>query len=393
MAMPMTKVKTGCEVLLEQRGDLLRGRRIGLITNPTGVLSDLSSLVDALYHHPGAALVALFGPEHGIRAGVQDGLEVGSAVDGETGLPIHSLYDHKNLGPSPEMLAGIDLLIFDIQDVGVRFYTYPSTLSYVMEAAARQGIPVLVLDRPNPINGVTVEGNILDPAYSSFVGRYPVAVRHGLTLGELGLFIKKEFGINCDLTVIKMEGWRRELWYDQTGLPWVIPSPNLPTLDTATVYAGTCLVEGVNVSEGRGTARPFEFLGAPWIEGPQLARALNALDLPGVRFRPADFSPTYSKYEGEWCSGVQVHIMDRDLFAPWETGLHIIVTLRELYPEQLDWQKHNWDGELPAFDVLAGQGSVRADIMNGRSVADMMAGFRPALEEFKARRKQYLLYE
>ena len=378
----------GINVLLKQPRRL-RGRKIGLVTNPTGVTRDLHPTADALASLPDVTLRALFGPEHGIRGETQAGLAVAPGVDEATGLPVHSLYG-ANKKPSAEALGDIDLLIYDIQDVGCRYYPY--TLSYVMEAAAERGIEVMVLDRPNPINGLTLEGPILDPAFASFVGRYPIPVRHGLTVGEFAQFINAEFGIGCRLSVAPMRGWRRDMWFDQTGLPWVGPSPNIPTLDSATVYPGMCLFEGTNASEGRGTTHPFEFVGAPWANGHELAAELNARELPGARFRPITFEPAFSKHAGQQCQGVQVHVTNRDLFRPIETGLHIVSAFLKLYPRDFVFLASSWEGTPPHFDLLVGSADVREALLAGLPIDDMVRSWQPALRAFRRRARRHLLY-
>jgi uncharacterized protein YbbC (DUF1343 family) len=385
------RVKTGIEVLAAERPELLRGRNIGLATNPTGVLPDLTSTIECLLTQPDSKVVALFGPEHGIRAGVQDGLAVASGLDPDTGLPVYSLYgpDKK---PGAGMLADVDLLIFDIQDVGCRFYTYLYTLSYLMEAAAEHSLPILVLDRPNPLAGQVIEGNLLDARFASFVGRYPLPIRYGLTVGELALLMNREFHLNADLTVVPMSGWQRDLWFDQTGLPWVMPSPNMPALDTAVVYPGMCLVEGTNLSEGRGTTKPFELVGAPWVNGSKLAAELNVLTLPGVRFRPADFCPTYSKFNGEWCSGVQVHVSNRALFRPVETGLHVLATIKRMYPTRFAWLPTSWEGKPPHFDLLMGTDLTRRRLDHGDAVADIVCEWDNQAASFAETSAAYRLY-
>jgi uncharacterized protein YbbC (DUF1343 family) len=386
------RVQTGIDVLLADRPDLLRHRRIGLATNPTGVTADLTSTVDALLAYPSVKLVALFGPEHGLRAGVQDGLAVASGIDRGSGLPVYSLYgDTKK--PAPEMMKGIDLLIFDMQDVGCRFYTYLYTMSYLMEAAAECGVAMLVLDRPNPLAGLALEGSLLDPRFSSFIGRYPIPVRYGLTVGELAQYLNSAFHINADLRVIRMQRWQRSMWFDETGLPWVPPSPNMPTLDTATVYPGMCLVEGTNLSEGRGSTKPFEMIGAPWIDGQALARALNALNLAGVRFRPADFVPTFSKFSGEWCAGIQVHVTDRLALRPVQTGLHVLATIKSMYPQHFSWLATSWEGEPPHFDLLMGGDLTRRRLDNGDSVDDIVCEWENQTLAFAETIAPYLLYK
>ncbi|HET7616713.1 MAG TPA: DUF1343 domain-containing protein, partial [Bacillales bacterium] len=296
------KFRLGIDVLLKDRMDLIKGKNVGLITNPTGVNHELTSDVDLLFHNSNVNLVALYGPEHGVRGGHQAGDYVPYYIDEETGLPVYSLYG-KTRKPTPDMLENVDVLLFDIQDVGTRYYTYIYTMAYAMQAAAENGIPFVVLDRPNPLGGTKVQGPVLDPDFSSFVGMYPIALRYGMTVGELAKYFNNEFNIGADLHVVKMQGWNRSMTYQDTSLQFVMPSPNMPTVKTALVYPGMALIEGTNVSEGRGTTRPFELTGAPWINAKDLTDALNAKHLPGVRFRAAHFTPTFSKYNGEMCNG------------------------------------------------------------------------------------------
>lgn len=374
----------GIHVLLHDRLDLIRGKRVGLITNPTGVNRELVSDVDLLAHAPGVHLVALFGPEHGIRGAEQAGANVGSYRDPVTGLPAYSLYG-KTRAPTPAMLKGVDVLVFDIQAVGTRYYTYLYTMADAMKAAARAHIPIIVLDRPDPIGGLAVEGPVLEPKYASFVGQYPIPLRYGMTIGELAEFFNHEFHIGADLTVVKMRGWRRSTYYDDTPLQFVMPSPNMPTETTALVYPGMGLVEGTNVSEGRGTTRPFELTGAPWIDADRLADALNDQHLPGVRFRPAHFTPTFSKYQGKLCNGVQVHVLDRATFNPVIVGLTVIATIHDLYPRQFEFLPQH-------FDQLVGNDWIRRDIESGVPVAKMRERWQPGLVKFMQAREKYLLY-
>ena len=380
-------VLPGIEVLLSGRLDLVRGRRVGLVTNPTGVDRELRSTVDLLHRHPEVELVALFGPEHGVRGDAQAGDAVATTRDAATGLPVYSLYgEHRE--PTPEMLRGIDVLLFDIQDAGARFYTYPYTLAKVMQAAARAGIPVVVLDRPNPVGGVEVEGPVLEPEYASFVGMYPIPVRHGMTIGELARLFNGAFGIGARLEVVPVRGWRRDMREPGHALPWVPPSPNMPTPDTALVYPGTALLEGTNVSEGRGTTRPFETVGAPYVDADALAARMNALGLPGVRFRPVWFMPTFSKHAGRRCGGVQLHVTDPAAFRPFRTGVALLATLRAMYPDDFAFL----DGDPPFFDRLAGNGWLREAILAGESPGAIEARWQAQLREFLALRERYLLY-
>ncbi|TAN06525.1 MAG: DUF1343 domain-containing protein [Rhodanobacteraceae bacterium] len=379
------RVEPGIEVLLHDRLDLIRGKHVGLITNPTGVDPDLTSDAVLLQHTPGVHLVALYGPEHGIEGAHQAGKQVaGGARDPETGLPVYSLYGaHRE--PTPAMLKGVDVLVYDIQPVGARFYTYLYTMADAMKAAARAHIPFIVLDRPNPIDAVTVQGPVLEPKYASFVGEYPIPLRYGMTVGELAELFNNQFGIHADLIVVKMRGYKRSMYYDDTGLPFVIPSPNMPTVHTALVYPGMGLVEGTNVSEGRGTTRPFQMIGAPWIDGVALARALNAAGLKGVRFRPAYFTPTFSKYQGQLCGGVEMYVFDRDTFNPVVDALTLVKTIHDRYPKQFKFDASD-------FDRLVGNGWVREDIEKGVSVAAMRKRWQKRLDVFKSERAKYLLY-
>ncbi|MGB8959510.1 MAG: DUF1343 domain-containing protein, partial [Candidatus Aminicenantales bacterium] len=382
----------------------------GLITNPTGTDASLRSTIDLFRSNPAIDLVALYGPEHGVRGNAQAGEYVPFYYDEEYKLPVFSLYgqsfkpepgmlknideymrsfDTRQAGKVPEagMVKGIDVLVFDIQDVGTRVYTYIATMANAMQAAAENGIDFIVLDRPAPINGTDMEGAILEyPELSSFIGLFPIPLRFGMTVGELArLFNDKFLARTAKLTVIPMEGWTRTMWFDGTGLPWVIPSPNMPTLDTATVYPGLVALEGTNMSEGRGTTRPFELFGAPWIDGNELAAKLSALALPGVRFREAWFMPSFSKFQGELCGGCQVHVTDRAAFRSVAAILHIITTVRGMYPDKFAFHAEY-------FDKVMGTASVRKALEAGTDVATILANIQPGLDAFAALRKAYLLY-
>ncbi len=377
------KFALGAEMLMKNEKKLLKGKRVGLITNPTGVDQNLNSVVDLLNNDPDIQLEALYGPEHGVRGDAQAGQYVDYYIDEVTGLPVYSLYG-KTRKPTPEMLENIDVLVFDIQDVGTRFYTYIYTMALAMEAAQEKGIPFIVLDRPNPLGGKKVEGPVLDPEFASFVGQYAIPLRHGMTVGELAKLFNKEFDIGANLTVVKMKGWKRNAYFDETGLQFVMPSPNMPTLETALAYPGAALIEGTNVSEGRGTTKPFELIGAPFISSPELVTRLNQLDLPGVTFRAASFTPTFSKHSGKLSHGVQIHITDRNKYEPVETGLHIVKTIKDLYPEQVQL--------TPFFDNLIGNGWIRPAIENGMTVEEMESRWKKDLREFEKVRKKYLMY-
>lgn len=377
------KFELGVDVLLNEDLDLIKGKNVGLITNPTGVDQHLNSIVDTLYKNKDVNLVALYGPEHGVRGGAQAGDDVDFYIDERTGLPVYSLYGDTRK-PTPEMLKGVDVLLFDIQDVGARYYTYIYTMAYAMEAAAENHIQFIVLDRPNPIGG-QVGGPVLDPDYSSFVGLYPIALSHGMTVGELAELFNKEFHIGADLKVVKMKGYKRAMYYDQTPLEWVLPSPNMPTLDTAIVYPGAALIEGTNVSEGRGTTKPFELIGAPFIDGTDLAEKLNDANLPGVRFRAAYFTPGFSKHSGKMCGGIQIHVQDREAYQPVKTGITIVKKIRDMYPDDFQFLDAN-------FDRLIGNSWVREDIEKGVSVDEIVDKWQKDLKDFKKIRRNYLLY-
>ncbi|ALX49669.1 exo-beta-N-acetylmuramidase NamZ domain-containing protein [Lentibacillus amyloliquefaciens] len=386
-----TDVKLGVDVLLEDKIDMLEGKNVGLITNPTGVDQELNSIVDTLHNHDDVNLVSLYGPEHGVRGSAQAGEYVEFYIDEKTGLPVYSLYGETRK-PTPEMLEDVDTLLFDIQDVGTRFYTYIYTMAYAMEAAAENDIEFVVLDRPNPLGGEKVEGPVLEPDYSSFVGMYPIPLRHGMTVGELAKLFNEEFDIGADLEVVEMEGWDRSMTYDETGLEFVMPSPNMPTLDTASVYPGAALIEGTNVSEGRGTTKPFELIGAPFINSTELAANLNEQSLNGVQFRAASFTPQFSKHSGELSHGVEIHVKDKEAYEPVETGVTIVKTIHDMYPEDFAFREENSEG-ISFFDNLIGNGWVRDKIENGDSVDDIVNTWQPELNEFKETREDYLLYE
>src|SRR5205085_4919570 len=314
-------VKIGLEVLLDSRLALLDGQRVGLIVHPASINSRFEHTADLFFDHPRIQLTALFGPQHGIRGETQDNMiEWQSFRDSRTGLPAYSLYGETRQ-PTAQMLGDVDVLVFDVQDVGTRVYTFIYTMALGMRAAREAGKRFVVLDRPNPINGLQIEGNLLEAPYASFVGMYPLPMRHGMTVGELALMFNQEFGVGCDLEVVKMEGWRRAMWFDETRRPWVLPSPNIPTPDTATVYPGMVMIEGTSVSEGRGTTRPFEIVGAPHVEPRRLVERLGEEGLPGCVFRPLHFEPTFHKFKGERCGGLQLHVTDRATFKPVLAGV------------------------------------------------------------------------
>src|SRR5919198_2703841 len=379
-------VRTGFEVLAADGYAALRGERVGLLSNPTGVTRDLRHEADVLHAASGVDLVAVFGPEHGFRGSAQAGGSEGSSQDPRTGLPVYDLF-----GANVDKIAGffaqagIDTVVFDIQDVGARFYTYIWTMYDAMRAAARTGRRFVVLDRPHPTGGTAAAGPVLHPEYASGVGKQPIAQQHGMTVGELARLFNAEFlpgevGAPADLTVIPMRGWRRGMPYERTGLPWVPPSPNMPTVDTAVVYPGLCLFEAVNLSEGRGTTRPFEIVGAPYADW-HWADALIALRLPGAGFREAYFAPTFSKWVNENCAGVQVFVTDRAAFDPIRTALAMIITARRLHPAGFAWR----DAAPPYWiDTLTGSDQVRRAIDAGQDADEVAAGWRAELTRFRA---------
>jgi uncharacterized protein YbbC (DUF1343 family) len=376
----------GVEVLLADSLHLVKGKRVGLITNNTGMDRSGKSTIDILHEQADVQLVALFGPEHGIRGEALAGETVDNSVDAKTGVPVYSLFG-STFEFRPEMLENVDILVYDIMDVSVRYYTYPSTMAYGIKAAAEKGIPFLVLDRPDPIRGDVVQGNVLDPAFSSFVGLYPVPMRHGLTMGELARLIAGEFVAGADVRVVPAEGWRRDMTFDQTGLPWVKPSPNLPTLEAALAYAGTCLFEGTPLSVGRGTEFAFEWVGAPWLDGVELSAALNAYAIPGVRFEPATFTPgpnADKKFEGVEVHGVRFVLEATDYDAP-RAGIAALV---EIYKRSKD----QWSWSAEHFDHLAGTDRIRLDVEAGKTMQEITAGWDQAIAEFGQKRAPYLIY-
>ncbi len=314
----------------EAWGPLLADRRVGLVTNPSGVDRELRLTSDILFE--AGCLACMFSPEHGVRGDRQAGEHIDTYTDQLTGLPVHSLYGHSN-HIDPDVLRDLDAVAFDVQDVGARFYTYIYTLSRVMEDCAAAGKQVIVLDRLNPLGGMAPQGTILEPAFASGVGRYPIATRFNMTVGEYARYINQTQHINCPLTVVPIEGWTRDCLFCDTDLPWVAPSPNLPTVDAAFCYIGTCIFEGTNLSEGRGTTHPFEAIGAPWLNADEVAAYMRALDLPGVKFRPCHFTPTFSKHRETLCHGVRLHITDHVAFRPFEVGLYLLTHIRESYPD------------------------------------------------------------
>ncbi len=390
-------MRTGLERLLDDPRSLLGAASVGLVANPTAVDSRLRHAVDLLHAHPDIRLERLFGPEHGIRGAAQDMVGVGEGRDAVTGLIECSLYGEtfESLSPRDEQLAGLDALIFDIQDVGARYYTYAATMALCMRVAARTGTRVIVLDRPNPIGGVRVEGGGLEAGLENFCALYPIPQRHAMTVGELALLYRDSFGIDCDLEVIACEGWRRETYFEDTGLPWVMPSPNMPTVDTAVVYPGMCLIEGTNLSEGRGTTRPFELVGAPFIDARALCAELEACELPGLELRPCTIEPMFHKHAREQCGAVQLHVTDRAVFDSYRTGLALLVAVRGLWPEQFAWRTEAYEfrDDVPAIDLLTGKAAVREAIDAGEGLDAVAAVAAGGTEVYDAGREAALLYE
>jgi uncharacterized protein YbbC (DUF1343 family) len=388
------RVESGLEVLLDRHLPWLRGRRLGLLAHQASVTRDLAHAAQLLRDLRGVRLARLFAPEHGLWGAAQDHAPVASTRDQVTGLEVWSLYGERR-APTPETLAGLDALVVDLQDIGARYYTFVWTLALAMRECARAGVRVIVLDRPNPLGGDRVEGNVPDPAFASFVGLYPLPARHGFTIGELARRFVLEEGIRCDLTVARMRGWRRAMLWEDTGLPWVPPSPNMPTPDTARVYPGGCLIEGTNLSEGRGTTRPFEWIGAPYLDGHRYAAALDAMSLPGVRFRPARFIPTFHKWAGEVCGGVQIHVTDRRRFRPFRTGIAAIAVARRLAPAEFRWKEPPYEFEhkrLP-IDILFGTDRIRTQIEGGTDLPVIEATWRTALPLYTRRRRAFMIYD
>ena len=387
-------MRSGLDVLATRLPRLLAGQRVGLLSHPASVTRDLTHATAVFQRLPRVRLAALFAPEHGLTGAAQDHAHIGAERDRATGLPVWSLYG-KRLSPEPRSLRGLDALVVDLQDVGSRYYTFAWTLTLAMQVAAKIHLPVVVLDRPNPLGGERLEGNWSDPRFASFVGLFPLPIRHGLTIGEHAAYMNETHGFGCDLTVIPMEGWRRPMRWADTGLPWVAPSPNMPTTDTALVYPGGCLLEGTNLSEGRGTTRPFELVGAPYLDGDRLAAALGRQGLPGVRFRPVAFEPSFHKWQGRRCGGVQVHVTDAERFRPFATYVALIAEARRQGGARFRWKRPPYEFQwrrLP-FDLIAGGDRLRRDIERGVSLARMEAAWRPALTRFAAARRRFLLYE
>ena len=385
-------VRSGLDHLLA-RTSLVRGLRLGLIANPTAVTAGLVHAAAALHRARGVKLTALFGPEHGVWADAQDLVEVEDTRDPVTGRPVFSLYGRTRV-PTPAMMSGVDALVLDVQDVGARYYTFVSTMLHALEACAAHGKVLIVLDRPNPLGGDALDGNMPEPEYLSFVGLHPILARHGMTVGELALMFRAERNLDVELRVVRMRGWTRSMFFEDTGLPWIVPSPNMPTVDTAFVYPGACLVEGTNLSEGRGTTRPFELVGAPWLDPWALARDLTRERVPGVLFRPVFFTPTFHKHAGRPCGGVQVHVTDRDRFPAFLCYLLLVHHARRQAPAKFAWRDPPYEYEYVKrpIDILCGTPDVRRAIDAGLSPRRLADRWRREQQAFRRRRAPYLLY-
>jgi len=386
------RVVPGSERLFES--GRLAGRRVGIVCNPASIDGEFRHVADRLASDARVRLAAIFGPQHGFSSDVQENMiETGHGRDEIRRVPVYSLYSETR-EPTAEMLRDLDLLVIDLQDVGTRIYTYIYTMANCLRAARRHGVKVIVCDRPNPIGGVAVEGPMLEPGFESFVGLYPIPMRHGMTIGEVARLFNEHFDIGADLEVMTMEGWNRGMYADRTGLPWVLPSPNIPTIDSAVVYPGTVLFEGTNVSEGRGTTRPFELVGAPWVVAEPFADAMNRLGLPGVRFRPALFEPTFHKHAKTGCGGCQIHVLDRETFRAVETGVALLGAFRAADTNRFQWRDPPYEYEhkkLP-IDILAGSSELKEQIVAGTPARDVARSWEKGVAEFDKIRRRFLLY-
>ena len=393
----MKRVVLGLEKLLANPSEYLCGNTVGLVVNQTSLTCDGQFSIGQFHSNKSFKLKALLAPEHGIYGVEQDMALVADETDPLSGLSVQSLYgtDASSLAPSPTLLNGIDNLVFDIQDIGSRYYTFIYTLANCMKTCAISNTRMIVCDRPNPINGVAVEGNLVKKKFQSFVGQYPIPNRHGMTVGELAVLFNEYFGIKCDLKVIPMEGWERSMWYDQTGLPWVSPSPNMPTLSTATVYPGMCLIEGTLLSEGRGTTLPFEQVGAPYINAETLAKTLNKENLPGLFFRPQYFKPQFQKWSGTVCGGVQIHVTERNKIKPLATSITVLFSIKKLYPDDFSWRTEAYEfvNDRLAIDLLYGNQTLREAIETDTlSINNLKSAWEEDIKIFSPQREACLIY-
>ena len=393
----MKRVTLGLEKLLANPNEYLCGNTLGLVVNQTSLTSDGQFSIGQFHNNKSFKLKTILAPEHGVYGVDQDMALVADEIEPLSGLLVRSLYgtNTSSLTPSSSLLDGIDNLVFDIQDVGSRYYTFMYTLANCMKTCAQSNTRMIVCDRPNPINGLSVEGNLVEKEFHSFVGQYPIPNRHGMTVGELARLFNEHFGIKCDLKVIPMEGWERSMWYDQTGLPWVSPSPNMPTLSTATVYPGMCLIEGTLLSEGRGTTLPFEQVGAPYINAEVFAKTLNKENLPGIFFRPQYFKPQFQKWRGEVCGGVQLHIIERNKIKPLATSISMLFLIKKLYPNDFSWRTEPYEfvNDRLAIDLLYGNSTLREAIEAGNlSIKKLESGWEEDIKVFSSQREECLIY-
>lgn len=373
----------------------LKGRRVGIVSNPASVDHEFIHIVDRLMAMRGVTVTAIFGPQHGFRSDVQDNMiETPHTSDAVRRVPVYSLYSDTR-EPTRDMLADVDVLVIDLQDIGARIYTYIYTMANCLRACARHGVEVIVCDRPNPIGGTAIEGPMLEPGYESFVGQFPIPMRHGMTIGELARLFNDHFGLGAAVDVMRMSGWSRAQYADEAQAPWVMPSPNMPTLDTAIVYPGTVLFEGTMASEGRGTTRPFELIGAPWVQAERLSASLNARQLPGVHFRPAVFEPTFQKHARVTCGGCQMHVTDRQRFQPVLTGVALIEAVRGEDPAAFAWRlpPYEYEHDKWPIDILAGSPALREAIDSGATARDIAADWPGAMRDFLDVRERVLLYD
>lgn len=385
----------GVERLLNDKIDIIRGQRVGLVCNQASVMPEtLAHAADVFFEKDEFRLTTLFGPQHGIRGDVQDNMiETEHSVDPRTGLPVYSLYSETR-EPTEEMVKEIDTFVIDLQDVGCRIYTFVYTMANCMRAAKHFGKKVVVCDRPNPINGNAIEGNITEHEFKSFVGQFELPTRHGMTIGELARMFNEHFGIACDLEIVEMQNWTREMWGDETGLPWILPSPNIPTVDTCVVFPATVHIEGTELSEGRGTTKPFELNGAPFIDPYDWVEALDAYKFEGVRFRHVFFRPTFQKCAGQTCGGVQIHVTDREAFAPVIVGIAMIKTVYDLYPDKFEWKRDPYEYvfDQNPFDVVCGTDKIRKAIEEVVAVDNIQSTWHGEVATFSQHREKYLLY-
>ncbi len=385
-------MRLGSDVLLASTR--LRGLRVGVVGNPASIDQDFTHIVDRVAKTEGVTLAAIFGPQHGFNADLQDNMiETAHAEDRGRRVPIYSLYSETR-EPTGEMLAGLDALVIDLQDIGARIYTFVYTMANCLRAAARHGVKVFVCDRPNPIGGIEVEGALLRSGFESFVGQFAIPMRHGMTIGELARLFNEHFGIGATLEVVSMKGWGRGQYWDQTDVPWVMPSPNIPTLDTAIVYPGTVLFEGTMLSEGRGTTRPFELVGVPGVDPDAFAARMNALELDGVYFRPAAFEPTFQKHAKTPCGGCQIHVTERTKFRPVAAGAALLREFRGIAPDRFAWRQppYEYEHEKQPMDILAGSASLREQVDAQMPLADIVASWRDDEAAFRKLREPFLLY-